>query len=161
MYTHLLTVHHTHTSTRTTNGHTLKECSNRTRKGKLTACRMRFSFSVCSICLSFTTWHTHTQTREIVSTNATRSIHIKDTAVMGVSQDSMAQRHFTFCLSRIFMAKCWLVSLCRTSITRPNEPVPRVFNRSNWSRAAVFCEARKKKKQKRQNRVQNSDNNPF
>lgn len=34
---------------------TLKECSSRTRKGKLTACRMRFSFSVCSICFSLTT----------------------------------------------------------------------------------------------------------
>ncbi len=37
---------------------TLNECSNRTRNGKLTACRMRFSFSVCSICFSFTTWKT-------------------------------------------------------------------------------------------------------
>lgn len=34
---------------------TLKECSSRTRKGKLTACRIRFSFRVCSICFSFTT----------------------------------------------------------------------------------------------------------
>lgn len=34
---------------------TLKENSSLTRNGKLTACRMRFSFRVCSICFSFTT----------------------------------------------------------------------------------------------------------
>lgn len=37
----------------------------------------------------------------------------------------------TFCLSRIFMAKWFPVSLCFTSITRPKEPVPRVLIRSN------------------------------
>lgn len=36
-------------------GPTLKENSSLTRNGKLTACRMRFSFRVCSICFSFTT----------------------------------------------------------------------------------------------------------
>lgn len=34
---------------------TLNEYSSRTKKGKLTAWRILFSFSVCSICLSFTT----------------------------------------------------------------------------------------------------------
>lgn len=43
----------------------------------------------------------------------------------------------TFCLSSIFMAKCWPVSLCLTSMTRPKEPVPKVFRRSKWSNAAV------------------------
>lgn len=37
-------------------GPTLKQNSSLTRKGKVTACRMRFSFSVCSICFSFTTY---------------------------------------------------------------------------------------------------------
>lgn len=36
-------------------GPTLKENSSLTRNGKVTACRMRFSFRVCSICFSFTT----------------------------------------------------------------------------------------------------------
>lgn len=36
--------------------HTLKANSSLTRKGKETACNILFSLSVCSICLSFTTW---------------------------------------------------------------------------------------------------------
>lgn len=40
----------------------------------------------------------------------------------------------TFCLSRIFMAWKLLLLLCCTSITRPNEPVPRVFTRSKSPR---------------------------
>lgn len=47
------------------------------------------------------------------------------------------KKYCTFCLSSIFMAKCWPVSLCLTSMTRPNEPVPKVFKRSKWSNAAV------------------------
>lgn len=35
---------------------TLNAYSSLTRKGKLTACNILFSFNVCSICLSFTTW---------------------------------------------------------------------------------------------------------
>ena len=55
------------------------------------------------------------------------------------------------------MAECWPVSLCRTSMTRPNEPVPNVFNRSNWSRAAVFCGVAKKKKKEKKRKKKNSD----
>ncbi len=36
---------------------TLKWYSSETRKGKEMACRMRFSFRVCSTCFSFTTWN--------------------------------------------------------------------------------------------------------
>ena len=35
---------------------TLKWYSSETRKGKEMACRMRFSFRVCSTCFSFTTY---------------------------------------------------------------------------------------------------------
>ncbi len=102
---------------------TLNECSNRTRNGKLTACRMRFSFSVCSICFSFTTWKTRENELQHRHTPFKRWFFWEWLA---------------FCLSRIFMAKCWPDSLCLTSMTRPNEPVPRVFNLSKWSRDAVF-----------------------
>lgn len=37
---------------------TLKAYSRRTRNGKHTACRILFSFSVCSTCFSFTTFET-------------------------------------------------------------------------------------------------------
>ena len=37
---------------------TLKWYSRPTRKGKEMACRMRFSFSVCSTCFNLTTWKT-------------------------------------------------------------------------------------------------------
>ncbi len=46
----------------------------------------------------------------------------------------------TFCLSSIFMAKYCSVPLCFTSMTLPNEPVPRVFNLSKSSRHVVLCE---------------------
>lgn len=45
----------------------------------------------------------------------------------------------TFCLSRIFIAKYCSVPLCFTSMTLPNEPVPRVFNLSKSSRHVVLC----------------------
>ena len=45
---------------------------------------------------------------------------------------------FTFCLSRIFMAQKVLFSLCCASMTRPKDPVPRVFSRSKSSSLAVF-----------------------
>lgn len=47
----------------------------------------------------------------------------------------------TFCLSRIFIAKYCSVPLCFTSMTLPNEPVPRVFNLSKSSRHVVLCES--------------------
>jgi len=46
----------------------------------------------------------------------------------------------TFCLSRIFMAWYCLVDLCWTSITRPNEPVPRVRTRTKSSNVAWLCQ---------------------
>lgn len=49
-------------------------------------------------------------------------------------------RPLTFCLSSIFMAKYCSVPLCFTSMTLPNEPVPRVFNLSKSSRHVVLCE---------------------
>ena len=45
----------------------------------------------------------------------------------------------TFCLSSIFMAKYCSAPLCFTSMTLPNEPVPRVFNLSKSSRPVVLC----------------------
>jgi len=79
-------------------GNTLNEYCILTRKGKSMACRIRFSFSVCSTCFNLT----------------------------------------TFCLSNIFMAKYVPVCLCFTSITRPNEPVPRVLSRSKSSKHELF-----------------------
>ena len=49
----------------------------------------------------------------------------------------------TFCLSNIFMAKYCSVPLCFTSMTLPNEPVPRVFNLSKSSKHVVLCENNK------------------
>lgn len=46
----------------------------------------------------------------------------------------------TFCLSNIFIAKYCSVPLCFTSMTLPNEPVPKVFNLSKSSRHVVLCE---------------------
>lgn len=45
----------------------------------------------------------------------------------------------TFCLSRIFMAKYCSLSVCLTSMTLPNEPVPRVFILSKSSRHVEHC----------------------
>lgn len=50
---------------------------------------------------------------------------------LGCRAGLQGRAELTFCLSRIFMAKWFPVSLCFTSITRPKEPVPRVLIRSN------------------------------
>ena len=47
------------------NLHTLKWYSRLTRKGKVIACRMRFSLSVCSTCFSLTTYNTETMLLKI------------------------------------------------------------------------------------------------
>lgn len=92
---------------------TLNEYSNRTKKGKLTAWRILFSFRVCSICLSFTTWMENNSNQKMI-------IHRKTsggaTAVLCISMHHPAKKlcvhesralgrpRQTFCLFRIFMA---------------------------------------------------------
>ena len=46
---------------------TLKWYSSPTRNGKDIACRMRFSFNVCSTCFSFTTWKRHQEKKDTIS----------------------------------------------------------------------------------------------
>lgn len=58
----------------------------------------------------------------------------------GQSEKPWYMLSLTFCLSSIFMAKYCSVPLCFTSITLPNDPVPKVFNLSKSSRHVVLCE---------------------
>lgn len=143
---------------------TLNAYSSLTRKGKLTACNILFSFNVCSICLSFTTWQIKrdnmnwSTNRTYTSNRKLLYIYFTSPSNPGMQQEQVIMSFLgylagyikwhqtfccmfqpTFCLSSIFMAKYCSVPLCFTSMTLPNEPVPRVFNLSKSSRHVVLC----------------------
>lgn len=67
-------------------------------------------------------------------------LHINTTINLKLFHEAWYMLPLTFCLSSIFMAKYCSVPLCFTSMTLPNEPVPRVFNLSKSSRHVVLCE---------------------